>query len=95
MKTTDDALEELAKKHIDGRLAMKALQYTQLNPEQKLACVLEMVLQAGKTKLLMMEVCKHLAEETIAWKKTPEGMAWQQKKDDERMKRALDAAEKV
>lgn len=89
---TPTVLENLAKTHIDGRMAYKILYFEQLNPEQKLAYVLEILLMEGKKKLLLMEACKHLAEETVAWKKTPEGEAWTKQKAEERAKRSTDAA---
>ena len=79
-----DKVEAMAKKHIDGHMAMQILRFTELNPEQKLACVLEQLIVAGKAKLELLEICNGLAKECIEWRKTPEGVAWAEKQAEKR-----------
>lgn len=87
--TTKTQLEQLARAYVDGRMGYKIMYYEQLNPEQKLAYVLEKLLGHQKETLALMEVCKLVAEEAVAWKKTPEGVAWA---EERARKRSTDAA---
>ena len=78
MPTTNQKLEALARGHIDGRTAFKVMYYSELNPEQKLAYVLEMLVEHKKGTLALMQTLLLLAEETKVWKDTPEGVAWRE-----------------
>lgn len=77
--TSDDYLRKLAQAHIDGRMAHKILRFGEMNPEQKLAYVLELLVQQKKETLALMQVTQALAEEVKVWKDTPEGQAWRAK----------------
>lgn len=78
-------LETLAKARIDGRTGYQIVYFQDLNPEQKLAYVLEQLVELNKGKLALMETTRLLAQECVEWKKTPEGQAWNEKM---RVKRA-------
>ena len=72
-------LELLADQVAHSRFAIKAVRFSQLNPEQQLAVSMEQLIVAGKEKLALMEVVLMLSKECIEWRKTPEGQAWMEK----------------
>ena len=76
----EKTLQQIVDGRIGGYQAQRILRYSALNPEQKLAHVLEMLVVEGKTKLALMEIAKGLAEECKAWRQTPEGQAWGERK---------------
>jgi hypothetical protein len=69
-------LELLAQMSLDGRLALRAVRFSQLNPEQQLAYLMEQLIVLGKQKLQLLEAVNLAAKECVEWRKTPEGMAW-------------------
>lgn len=71
-----DPIEALAKAHIDGRMGYKITYFSALNTEQKLAYIMERLIDHQKGTLALLEACKVLAQETVEWRKTPEGVAW-------------------
>ena len=81
-------LELLADQRIDGRFALHAVRFSQLNPEQQLAYMMEQLIVLGKQKLQLLEAVNLAAKECIEWRKTPEGQAWVAKQKAKR-----DAAE--
>jgi len=85
MPTTDQKLNALAHGHIDGRMAYKIMYYSELNPEQKLAYLMEQLIVVGKEKLALMEVVLLQAKEVVVWKDTPEGVAWREEKAKKRL----------
>lgn len=72
-------LELMAQKVVDGRFVIGAARFSQLNPEQQLAYMLEQLIVLNKQKLSLMESVNLFAKECIEWRKTPEGIAWTEK----------------
>lgn len=72
-------LELMAQKVIDGRYVVGAARFSQLNPEQQLAYMLEQLIVLNKEKLSLLEAVNFFAKECIEWRKTPEGIAWTEK----------------
>lgn len=85
----EDKLQEMSKRHIDGRMAHQIVRFSELNPEQKLAYMLEVLVTHSKATLSLYGVSMALAESCKVWKDTPEGKAWQEK---QKAKRAAKAA---
>lgn len=76
MSKDQTPLEKLADRRIDPLLAAKAVRFSHLNPEQKLAYVLALMVEQKKETLQLLAACNTLAKECVEWRKTPEGQAW-------------------
>lgn len=72
-------LEVMADQRIRSEFAIRAVRFSQLNPEQQLAYMLEQVVEVTKGKLALMQALLPLSEACVAWRKTPEGVAWMEK----------------
>lgn len=69
-------LERAADQALDGRLFLKAVRWSQLNPEQQLAYMMEELIVIGKAKLAMMQMILPIGQACVEWRKTEEGQAW-------------------
>lgn len=78
--TSKDPVEVLARAHVDGRMGYKIVYFTQLNPEQQFAYVLEKLVEHQKGTIALLEMSNILAQRTVEWRKTPEGQAWEEGK---------------
>ena len=79
-------LERMADKYIRGEYSVivPAVRFSQLNPEQQLAYMLEQLIVVNKEKLALMESILFFAKECTEWRKTPEGVAWMAKQEKKR-----------
>lgn len=85
-------LELAADYTLDGRFFVRAVRFSQLNPEQQLAYMMEQLIVLAKQKLQLLEAVNIAAKEYVEWRKTPEGQAWMAKMA---AKRAEQDGEKV
>lgn len=69
-------LELLADQVAHSRFAIKAVRFSQLNPEQQLAVVLEQLVEHQKGHLALVNTILPLSAACVEWRKTDEGKAW-------------------
>jgi hypothetical protein len=72
-------LERAADRALNGGFILPAVRWSQLNPEQQLAYVLEQLVQHQKGHLALLQSILPLSQACVEWRKTPEGQAWMQK----------------
>lgn len=71
----NEALKRLARAHVDGRMAYRILYFQQLNPEQKLAYVLETLIAQKKGELALMNLVVALAPAAAEYRKATQQVA--------------------
>ena len=86
---TQTRLERLRLRSVDGLGASLVLKVGHLNPEQQLALVMKQLLVHQQSTLLLVEVVNMQAAECVTWRKTPEGLAWAEKKSVERAQKYI------
>lgn len=69
-------LELLADKVVNNGFAVRAVRFSQLNPEQQLAVMLEELVEHQKGHLALLNAILPLSQACVEWRKTPEGQAW-------------------
>lgn len=79
-------LERMADKLVRGEYSVivPAVRFSQLNPEQQLAHVLEQLVEHQKGHLALLNTLLPLSAACVEWRKTTEGQAWVAKKAKER-----------
>jgi hypothetical protein len=85
-------LEILAVQVVDGRFAVRAMRFSQLNPEQQLAVALQQLAEHQKGRFALLDLILAFPHAYVEWRKTPEGQAWAQ---EQAAKRAADEAAKA
>ena len=73
---TPEDIERLEGVILRTKVGVGMIAFARLNPEQKMAYCLQRMIEAGKEKLLLLELSTYYAKQLVEWRATDEGKAY-------------------